>query len=337
MGLSTVIYFLVNPWVGLTGVVVFGGGTALWYLNHPWFEAKRLYDARRVEYDKALKCSPDRFRKVAESILCQSDTGYDVSKEPFMQYMITLADEIYRRDYQDAPFPEFPPFDLGYNRMMLSMVAEDMETALTWVSGEVTRANLTINLIQYVLELPYEFFHGLGFDGPFRAPLYELIPDIGAMVHQMVAIPFEDKYTSAEVGSSVRTTLRENITAASGGGDRDLIMPGQFDGTPLEVVTAYLRGTGFEEVFTGLAPPLVFSETLRASHGVIIAGTDGGKSQTLENLILADLDQDDPPGMVVIDSKAGPKDLLQRIARLDVFHPDHGRLRDRLVIIDPRV
>jgi hypothetical protein len=90
-------------------------------------------------------------------------------------------------------------------------------------------------------------------------------------------------------------------------------------------------------VFTGLAPPLVFSETLRASHGVIIAGTDGGKSQTLENLILADLDQDDPPGMVVIDSKAGPKDLLQRIARLDVFHPDHGRLRDRLVIIDPRV
>jgi hypothetical protein len=220
--------------------------------------------------------------------------------------------------------------------MMLSMVAEDMETALTWISGEVTRANLTINLVQYILEIPYEDFYGLGFEGAFHAPLYEFIPDIGAMVHQMVAIPFEDKYTSAEVGSSIRTTLRENITAASGGEDRDWVMPGKFDGMPLEVVTAYLKGTGFEEVFTGLAPALVFNETLRASHGVIIAGTDGGKSQTLENLILADLDQDDPPGMVVIDSKAGPRDLLQRIARLDIFHPDHGRLRDRLVIIDPR-
>jgi hypothetical protein len=84
--------------------------------------------------------------------------------------------------------------------------------------------------------------------------------------------------------------------------------------------------------------PVAFplSPLLRAEHTVIVAGTGAGKSQLLESMILCDLDQDDPPGIVVIDSKAGHDDLLQRIARLDVFHPEHGRLRDRLVIIDPR-
>lgn len=79
--------------------------------------------------------------------------------------------------------------------------------------------------------------------------------------------------------------------------------------------------------------PFGFEPRARSAHHLIVAPTDYGKTQTLERLILNDLDQDDPPGMVVIDSKG---DMIKRLSRLDVFHPSTGRLKDRLIIIDPR-
>jgi hypothetical protein len=49
--------------------------------------------------------------------------------------------------------------------------------------------------------------------------------------------------------------------------------------------------------------------------------------------ILHDLQRPDPPPLIVID----PKGLrVERLARLAVFDPDHGRLRDRLIIFDPK-
>ena len=36
--------------------------------------------------------------------------------------------------------------------------------------------------------------------------------------------------------------------------------------------------------------------------------------------------------MVIIDSQG---DMLRAISRLDLFNPEHGALRDRLIIVDP--
>jgi len=96
----------------------------------------------------------------------------------------------------------------------------------------------------------------------------------------------------------------------------------------------YLNDTPFSGLFR-LQVPLGVPDHLRPEHGVIVARSGGGKSQLLESLIAEDLAQDDPPTIVVIDSKRGPRSLLERIAHLDIFHPDTGKHKDRLIIIDP--
>ncbi|QOZ20844.1 hypothetical protein XI02_42280 [Bradyrhizobium sp. CCBAU 21365] len=67
-------------------------------------------------------------------------------------------------------------------------------------------------------------------------------------------------------------------------------------------------------------------------EGVSITGPAGsGKTHLLQELILNDLTERNPPGIIVMD----PKGLMvKRLARLDYFNPDNGRLRDRVVVID---
>ena len=101
------------------------------------------------------------------------------------------------------------------------------------------------------------------------------------------------------------------------------------------MVAGYLQGNPFRSYFD-IAIPYGFPEHLRVEHAVVVAGTGGGKTQLIENLILADLDADDPCSMVIIDSKTGENSLLHRISRLDEFNPRTGRLRDRIIIIDPK-
>ena len=67
----------------------------------------------------------------------------------------------------------------------------------------------------------------------------------------------------------------------------------------------------------------------RGEHTAIVAGSGWGKTQLLQSIIADDLERDDPPGLVVIDSTGA---MVQRIQRLAVFN-EH--LKDRLVIIDP--
>jgi len=39
--------------------------------------------------------------------------------------------------------------------------------------------------------------------------------------------------------------------------------------------------------------------------------------------------------MFIVDSQDDDKGILHKIAHLDIFHPEHGRLRDRLLILSP--
>lgn len=71
----------------------------------------------------------------------------------------------------------------------------------------------------------------------------------------------------------------------------------------------------------------------RMAHQLVIAGADHGKTSLLEVQIHNDLMNPDSPAMVVIDSKG---DMIENIARLDIFHPDRGSHRDRLIIVDAR-
>lgn len=64
-------------------------------------------------------------------------------------------------------------------------------------------------------------------------------------------------------------------------------------------------------------------------HTAVIAKTGWGKTQLLQSLILAELRKPDPASMVILDSTG---QMANTIQRLRVFN---GRLRDRIVAIDP--
>jgi hypothetical protein len=74
-------------------------------------------------------------------------------------------------------------------------------------------------------------------------------------------------------------------------------------------------------------------EHIRFEHTHILGPQGSGKTTLLQHLFLEDITKNaDPPAYIIID----PKGLLtDRISRLDVFNPSSGRLRDRLIIIDP--
>ena len=73
-------------------------------------------------------------------------------------------------------------------------------------------------------------------------------------------------------------------------------------------------------------------DTTRCEHTQIVAGSGAGKTTLIEYDILKLLSRPNPPGIVVIDPKGL---LIQRLQKLALFHPDNGRLRDRLIIVDP--
>ena len=67
----------------------------------------------------------------------------------------------------------------------------------------------------------------------------------------------------------------------------------------------------------------------------ILAGTGHGKTQTLQHLIVSDLQRpsDEVPSMVILDSQG---DMLKTLKRLSIFDPMiEGSLARRLLIVDP--
>ena len=110
-----------------------------------------------------------------------------------------------------------------------------------------------------------------------------------------------------------------------------IVAPKDCDLSPPEMIRAYLGGT---PLATFAETPLPFALPLAArfEHMHIVGGSGHGKTQTLQHLIATDLNAADPPALIIIDGHGG---MLSAIERLALFDPDHGRLTDRLIIIDP--
>lgn len=100
-----------------------------------------------------------------------------------------------------------------------------------------------------------------------------------------------------------------------------------------ELVEQYLIGTPYRAFFN-TELPLPIHEGGRFEHHHILGGSGHGKTQLIQKWIAHDLDMatQQRRSIVVIDSQG---DMISRIARLDCFHPVHGDLRDKLIIIDP--
>lgn len=87
--------------------------------------------------------------------------------------------------------------------------------------------------------------------------------------------------------------------------------------------------TAFEEA---IKPRPIPDEPYRSEHTFILGPSGSGKTTLLQKIVLDDLAKPDPPAMVIIDPKGF---MVERISKLSLFDPYNGRLKDRLIIVDP--
>lgn len=181
----------------------------------------------------------------------------------------------------------------------------------------------------------FRYLPPLASEGQFSVAVVDVcnVPEI---VERIMATMYDDDVVSANLFTGIRDQFERNLVTASGLSFEEARRKPSAVAKPTasklptrEIAATYLYGTSFTKLFT-LALPFSIPEAARFEHTHIIAGSGHGKTQTLQHLILADLQQPNPPGMVIIDSQG---DLIRRVSKLALFD---GPLRKRLIIIDPR-
>lgn len=169
---------------------------------------------------------------------------------------------------------------------------------------------------------------------PFTIPLVYALPEPKKLIDNLFATLWQDRYVDAGLFVAVTRQMHFNLCAASGiqkphEPERAFKLPSQSTAPLSEIVETYLRETPFEELFA-VPVPLKLTHEERFSHMQIVGGSGAGKTQLLQNLILHDLQSEDPPALVIVDSQG---DLIDKISHLALFD---GALRDRLVLITPK-
>jgi hypothetical protein len=159
-------------------------------------------------------------------------------------------------------------------------------------------------------------------------PLIDVLPDVGGAVRELLLPFLNDELADKGLFLALRQQITSNLEEINPGKQTKI---SDFKGTPRELVHAYLQGTPFEALFD-IAVPFEVGLSKQLEHTMIVAGTRWGKSQLIGHIVAEHLEAEDPPGMILMDSTG---DFLQKIQRLQVFHPETGALRHRLLIIDP--
>ena len=180
-------------------------------------------------------------------------------------------------------------------------------------------------------------------EGAFTVPLVELLDNPAAVIGELLWSCYEPATLERELLLPLRERLVTNLLIASGLPAETnprlvkdkLVGPTEKRGLSAgELAKLYLAGTPLLELLS-LPVPLPLPDELRFEHCHVIGGTGHGKTQLLQRMILADLEEAIEGGrsVVVIDSQG---DLIEKLLNLDVFSYRHpGNLVDRLVLIDP--
>jgi hypothetical protein len=322
-----------NPLAGVSTAIGLAVTTGVWWTAHPWHEGARRYEALALKFAGMRRFSTQDFAVYAAGCWTSWPTSSYAQAR-----MRTLAAAMYREDFREVMFPGAPVFDFRYDDEASARLLAEAERVLAYVANDRARAQSLVGALTEGLRACAQTIpepEGAG----FSVGLLDILTDSHRLQY-CATMPFmTEERRALGVGTSLgmrrNTSIQPFIEAAPG---KDLVAVGvtplakEIEAVWVDVLEAGLGASVWDDL-QAIRIPYGLPEHLRVEHAVIVAATGAGKTQLLESLILADLDQDDPPGIVVIDSK---NDMIQRIAHLSMFHPDHGRLRDRLIIIDHR-
>ena len=251
-----------------------------------------------------------------------------------------ILEAIYATLLREAPIFQCPKIDLDRTHLSLKELV-DLRHFLR--AKEYFHANegKVIGLLKDGLALIFSTVAGMlpeTFDpSPFTIPLILSLPEPKRFLSQLIGELWQRKYVDAGLFVEVARPIYFNLCRVSGITDpenpkKPFRYPLQNDAPLQEIVEEYFGGTPFHEFF--LAPiPLKFTVEDRFSHMHVLGGSGAGKTTLLQNLILHDLQAEDPPSLVIVDSQG---DLINKLSHLQVFSPDDGALYHKLLIVSPK-
>lgn len=173
----------------------------------------------------------------------------------------------------------------------------------------------------------------------FDVPLMQVIQNLPQHLENMIHLCFVPEFEVLPSLEKTKQRLEYNVVIASGGSPTQHIselsklkLPTNSDKEGEELLSSYLAGTVFEQLWQ-FEIPITIPQNTRFEHHHIVAGSGHGKTQTLQHLILHDLQQVARGGasVVVIDSQG---DLINNIRNLAIF-AEGQPLANRLIVIDP--
>lgn len=251
--------------------------------------------------------------------------------------LVTTAGTLYQSHGFDplapaAPASFDPIMQARYRDELIAglKTADDAPRILSIIHGALVAASSEL-----VRKLPSSSFGKDGDDVArdplFKVPLVDMVRNPGQAVADLIR-PFHDPGVEAfKLFRPLREQLNRNLYEASGqrapAPEHKLIRPYEHQGSPHEIVKAYLGYTPLQYLFD-IEVPFPVNRERRMEHWHLLGSSGWGKSQTLQHIIMHDLLDLDPPALVIIDSQG---DMLAKIQRLELFARDP----DRLIIIDP--
>ena len=246
--------------------------------------------------------------------------------------MLPVAEGLYAAERKLTEIiPNPTPYDgtVGGGQLRDMLLAQQAKL----IDPQAMLAAMTHSLVECFIaitrHLPLLARDGGYVEGVPMIPLLDLLPNVGIII--------EDALNALRTPEVQRLNLFKwffDLIAANAeqtaerSRSKRPVPPSSHDGSPSEIVETYLKRTQFNIIFEARIPFNVSIED-RGEHTAIIAGSGWGKTQLLQTIIANDLEYDDTPGMVIIDSTGA---MPQRIQRLAIFN---DRLKDRLIIIDP--
>ena len=342
------------PTIDVIEAVLHGAARAL--ASYPWQphrrfkepaeSVERLYARLEAQYAASKYGNEDFFDDLCLNVVAGSLE--DIAKRPawsICKAFVTLGTQLVADNKLLFPFPvvngSANPAAAHHLRQRLLEIEPYLvhEARIREVFGYALSL-ITIGLTE---EFPEALFPPEEDVAPFEVPLFHLVPNLPQILQRTIGTFLSDtahdgdypaaltfQHTRAQLSLNILTASRLSIEEAQKSPHK-IVLPEAANLASEELIATYLGGTPLLKLFR---TPVPFSIPLatRFEHMHIVGGAGHGKTQTLQHLIATDLAQPDPPSLIIIDSHG---DMLSAIERLDCFHPGHGRLTDRLIIIDP--
>ena len=338
--LFILLVLFVSPFFLIGAAIVIGYRIYRGYMDSPT-RLGRIARERSLElYEQARRLVADRRYPDAKSF---TDTLYDdLTDRPDFRRpidsvfasLLATAEVLYAHEgfaLDDIPAPPSTS-DLIENARYHDLLTPLVGKLSDITSVELARRAISESLTAFVARLPPLALDDAGSaTGQFTLPLMDACGNVGHLVERPLLPFYSEDLKKAGLFADLRRQLDANLRAVSGlkPGDNDpshLLFAPDHPGPAVETVAAYLRYTPFQDLFDADLP-FAIDERSRMEHWHLVAGSGHGKTQTLQHVIMGDLQTDPPPSLIIIDSQG---DMLKKIERLALFEDS-----DRLIVIDP--